>query len=143
MKKVLPFAVAALLIPSVAFARGKPPTAGTHTNHGKAKVQYILHGTLSSFSAFDSGTNGSITIDVLHANRHGRVLDGSSLTFDGMVTDGTRVVLADGVTMVADNDHGIVKVRAPKEPKDVSATDLATILTGMPVRQVIDRGASS
>lgn len=143
MKKVLPFAVAALLIPSVAFARGKPPTAGTHTNHGKAKVQYILHGTLSGFSAFDSGTNGSITIDVLHANRHGRVLDGSSLTFDGMVTDGTRVVLADGVTMVADNDHGIVKVRAPKEPKDVSATDLATILTGMPVRQVIDQGASS
>lgn len=143
MKKVLPFAVAALLIPSVAFARGKPPTAGTHTNHGKAKIQYILHGTLSGFSAFDSGTNGSITIDVLHANRHGRVLDGSSLTFDGMVTDGTRVVLADGVTMVADNDHGIVKVRAPKEPKDVSATDLATILTGMPVRQVIDQGASS
>ena len=38
MKKLLPFVIAALVIPSAALAKGKPPTAGTHTNHGKAKV---------------------------------------------------------------------------------------------------------
>jgi hypothetical protein len=52
-------------------------------------------------------------------------------------------VLHDGVTVIADNDRGVVKVRAPKQPKDISATDLTAILSAMPVRQVIDQGASS
>lgn len=145
MKKFLPFLIAALMIPGVAMAKGKPTTTGSHSNHGKAKVQYILHGQLSGYAAFDSSTstNGSITILVSHANRHGRVLKGSTLTFTGMVTSGSKVVLEDGVTMIADGDNGIVKVRAPKQPKDVSASDLATLLTGMPVRQIIDQGASS
>lgn len=144
MKRVLPFVIAALLIPGVAFAKSSP-TPGTHTNHGKAKVQYILHGQLSLYAPYDSSTsmNGSITILVSHANRHGRVLKGQSLTFDGMVTSSTKVELADGVTAIVDNDNGIVKVRAPKQPKDVSASDLTTLLTGMPVRQIIDQGASS
>jgi hypothetical protein len=143
MKKVLPFAIAALMIPSVAFA--KAPSPKSHTNHGKAKVQYILKGQLSGFTAFDSSTstNGSITITVMHSNRHGRVLKGQSLTFTGMVTSSTKVVLGDGVTVITDGDNGIVKVRAPKQPKDVSASDLATLLTGMPVRQIIDQGSSS
>ena len=38
MKKVLPFVLAALMIPSVALAKGPNPKAGTHPNHGKAKV---------------------------------------------------------------------------------------------------------
>jgi hypothetical protein len=46
-----------------------------------------------------------------------------------MVTSSTKVVLADGVTVITDGDNGIVKVRAPKQPKDVSASDLATLLT--------------
>ena len=142
MKKVLPFLALALLIPGAALAKGKPPT---HTNHGKAKVLYILKGHLSAYTAFDSSTstNGNITIDVTRANRHGRVLKDSSLTFTGMVTSATKVVLHNGVTVIADNDRGIVKVRAPKEPKDISTTDLTTILTGMPVRQIIDQGSSS
>jgi hypothetical protein len=143
MKKVLPFAIAALMIPSVALA--KAPSPKSHTNHGKANVQYILKGQLSVFSAFDSSTstNGSITIMVMHSNRHGRVLKGQSLTFTGMVTSSTKVVLGDGVTVITDGDNGIVKVRAPKQPKDVSASDLTTLLTGMPVRQIIDQGSSS
>jgi len=142
MKKVLPFALAALMIPSVAFA--KAPTKGTHSNKGKAKVQYILHGQLSAFSPFDSATstNGSITIVVSHSNRHGRALKGASLTFP-MVTANTKVVLENGVTVITDGDLGIVKVRAPKEPKDTSAADLTTLLEGMPVRQIIDQGPAS
>ena len=144
MKRILPFVIAALLIPGVALAKSNP-NKGTHPNHGKAKVQYILKGQLSAFTAFDSSTstNGSITITVMHSNRHGRVLKDLSLTFDGMVTSSTKVVLGDGVTVIADNDLGIVKVRAPKQPKDVSGSDLATLLTGMPVRQIIDQGSSS
>jgi hypothetical protein len=136
--------IVALLIPGVALAKPNPDK-GTHSNHGKAKVQYILKGQLSAYSAFDSSTstNGSITITVMHSNRHGRVLKGLSLTFDGMVTSSTKVVLGDGVTVITDNDLGIVKVRAPKQPKDVSGSDLATLLTGMPVRQIIDQGSSS
>jgi hypothetical protein len=144
VKRVLPFVIVALLIPGVALAKPNPDK-GTHSNHGKAKVQYILKGQLSAYSAFDSSTstNGSITITVMHANRHGRVLKGLSLTFDGMVTSSTKVVLGDGVTVITDNDLGIVKVRAPKQPKDVSGSDLATLLIGMPVRQIIDQGSSS
>jgi hypothetical protein len=144
MKKLLPIVIAALMIPSVALAKG-PPSPKSHTNHGKAKVQYILHGTLSTYTAFDSTTsmNGSITITVTHSNRHGRVLKGQSLTFTGMVTSSTKVVLGDGVTMITDSDSGVVKIRAPKQSKDVSASDLATLLTGMPIRQVIDQGSSS
>jgi hypothetical protein len=80
---------------------------------------------------------------VTRANRHGRVLKGSSLTFTGMVTSSTKVVLHNGVTVITDGDRRIVKVRAPKEPKDISATDLTAILTALPVRQIIDQGSSS
>jgi hypothetical protein len=133
VKRVLPFVIVALLIPGVALAKPNP-NKGTHSK-----------GQLSAYSAFDSSTstNGSITITVMHSNRHGRVLKGLSLTFDGMVVSSTKVVLGDGVTVITDNDLGIVKVRAPKQPKDVSGSDLATLLTGMPVRQIIDQGSSS
>jgi hypothetical protein len=142
VKKVLPFAVAALMIPGVALAKG--PQQGTHTNNGKAKVMYVLKGTLSAFSPYNSSTgNGSITIAVTHSNRHGKALVGTSLTFTGMVASNTKVVLPDGITVITDGDRGIVKLRAPKEPRDISASDLAAVLTALPIRQIIDQGASS
>ena len=142
MKKMLPLVLAALIIPSVALAKGPSSHRG---GNGKAKVQYVLKGKLSLFSPFDSATstNGSVTIDVSHANRHGRALKDMSLTFTGMVGSSTKVVLEDGVTLITDGDLGIVKVRAPKEPRDMSGSDLAAILTALPVRQVIDQGAAS
>ena len=54
-----------------------------------------------------------------------------------------RVVLGNGVTVVTDGDQGIVKVRAPKEPRDMSGSDLAAILMALPVRQIIDQGFPS
>lgn len=142
MKKLLPFVIAALVIPGVALAKGKPPTK---TNHGKAKVQYVLKGDLSAFSAFDSSsnTNGSVTILVDSSNRHGKALKGMSLTFTGMVASNTKVVLDNGVTVITDGDQGIVKVRAPKEARNMSGSDLAAILLALPVRQVIDQGTAS
>jgi hypothetical protein len=142
MKKVLPLMIAALLIPGAALAKGPNPATGPNTNHGKANVKYVLKGKLSGYLAYDSSTstNGNITIDVSHANRHGRALKGMSLTFKGEVTSTTKIRLADGVSVIADNDLGIVKVRAPREPKSMSGSDLAAILTALPVRQVIDQG---
>jgi hypothetical protein len=144
MKKVLLLVIFALVIPGAALAKGNP-NKGPHTNHGKAKVKYVLKGTLSGYSAYDSSTdtNGNITIVVNRANRHGRALKGMTLTFTGEVVSATKVKLPDGATLIADNDNGIVKVRAPKEPKSMSGSDLAAILTALPVRQIVDQGPSS
>jgi hypothetical protein len=145
MKRVIPFAIAALLVPSVALAKGPNPNRGPHGNHGKANVLYVLRGTLSGYSAYDSSTstNGSITIDVKGANRHGRALKGMSLTFTGELASTTRVVLHNGVTVIADGDRGLVKIRAPREPRDMSGSDLAAALTALSVRQVVDQGPAS
>jgi hypothetical protein len=140
MKKLLTLVIFGLLIPGTALAQGNPN--GPHGSHGKAKVLYVLKGTLSGYSAYDSATpmNGNITIDVSRANRHGRALKDMSLTFTGQVTSSTRISLADGVTVIADKDLGLVKIRAPREPRDMSGSDLAAILTALPVRQVVDQG---
>ncbi|MGZ4332993.1 MAG: hypothetical protein ACXVRJ_01800 [Gaiellaceae bacterium] len=132
------------MIPGVALAKGNPNPGG-HGNKGKAKVKYVLKGNLSAYTAFDSSTstNGSITIDVTRANRHGRALKGMQLVFTGMVTSNTKISLPDGVTVITDGDRGIVKVRAPREPKSMSGSDLAAILTALPIRQVNDQGSSS
>jgi hypothetical protein len=145
MKKVLPLMIAALLMPGAALAKGPNPPKGLHGDKGKAKVLYVLKGTLSGYSQYDSSSsqNGSITIDVSRANRHGRALKGMSLTFQGEITANTRISLSDGVTVVADNDHGLVKVRAPREPRNMSGSDLAAMLTTSAVRQVVDQGPSS
>jgi hypothetical protein len=145
MTKLVPVVIAALMIPSVALAKPGNPNNGGHTNKGRANVRYVLKGTLSTYTQYDSSssTNGSITITVARANRHGRALKNMTLSFTGMVTSSTKVVLQNGATVVADGDLGIVKIRAPKEPKSMSGADLAAILTGMPVRQIIDQGPAS
>jgi hypothetical protein len=145
MKKVLPLMIAALLVPSAALAKGPNGGQGTHPNHGKAKVLYVLRGTLSGYSAYDSATpmNGNITIKVNGANRHGSALKTMTLTFKGQITSTTRISLPDGVTVINDQDNGLVKIRAPREPRSMSGADLAAILTALPVRQVVDQGPAS
>ena len=145
MKKVLPFLIAALMIPGVALAKGPTSGNGPSGTHGKAKVLYVLKGNLSAYQAYDSttSTNGSITIDVKRANRHGWALKGMQLQFTGMVTSNTKISLPDGVTVITDGDRGIVKVRAPREPRSMSGADLAAILTALPVKQVVDQGSAS
>lgn len=143
MKKVLLLAVMALAIPSVALAAKPPhPSQGGPGLHGKAapKVMYVLKGTLSAYSAFDSGTNtnGSITIAVTHANHHGKALVGQTLTFP--VGSATKVVLENGATTITDGDLGIVKIKAAK---NIAAADLATTLQATNAFQVIDQGPAS
>jgi len=136
MKKALILVLAALAIPSVALA-AKPAAQG---GKGAPKVTYVLKGTLSGYTAYDSSTstNGSITILVSHANYHGRALKGQTLTFP--VGPNTKVTLDNGVTAITDGDTGIVTVRAPKK---IAPADLASTLQTYTARHIIDQGTSS
>jgi hypothetical protein len=147
MKKVLPFALAALMIPGVALAKGPKPNKGTHTNHGKAKVMYVLKGSVYAYTAYDAttSTSGSITIDVNHSNRHGKLLVGQTVT----VTLGanSKVLMENGVTSIAaaqPGDSGMVKVGAPRMAfNGATSTTLLAALADQPAHMVIDWGASS
>lgn len=114
MKKlIVALAVAtALAIPtSVAFAKGPPLTRGK----SNPKVMYVLKGTFSTFQAATANGNGSISITVSHANRHGKnltkLLSNDTLTF--AVASNTRITFANGTTSLADGTKGMVKFRAP------------------------------
>lgn len=146
MKKVLPFALAALLIPSVALAKGPNPNAGTHGNHGKAVVMYVLKGTVYG-SAYDSTTNtaGSVTITVTHSNRHGKLLVGQTIPIP--LDANSKVVLENGATALASTapgDQGMVKIRAPKMAfKGATSVALQSAMQNRPAHMVIDMGATS
>lgn len=147
MKKVVPFVLAALMIPSVALAKGPSPKAGTHTNHGKAKVMYVLKGMIYAYTAYDSSTNtpGSITIDVNHSNRHGKLLVGQTITIS--LGANTKIELENGVTSIAaaqPGDLGKVKVRASRLAfKSATLTDLQAALLNQPAHMVTDWGPAS
>ena len=136
MRKLTFLLVVALAIPTTAaLAKGKPSSPGKSA----PKVQYILEGTLSGYTPYDSttSTNGSITIVVNRSNRHGKALKGLTLTFTSEVTASTKVQLHDGATTIADTDRGIVKVRALKR---IDPSALQSTLESTPVRQIIDQG---
>lgn len=147
MKKVLPFVIAALMIPSVAFAKGPNPNAGTHTNHGKAKVMYVLKGMIYAYNAYDSTTStpGSITIDVNHSNRHGKLLVGQTVTVS--LGANSTVLMENGVTSIAatqPGDLGMVKIRAPRMAfKGATSVALQSAMQNQPAHQVIDWGPAS
>ncbi len=132
MKKALILVIAALALPTVALAA--KPAHG----HGKPPmVTYVLHGTLSAYTAYDASTstNGSITILVKHANKHGYVLKGQSLTF--AVDAKTKLHLAVGLTTVTDGDRGGISLRAPRK---IAAADLVATLQLSPARHIHDNG---
>lgn len=138
MKKGILLAVVAALMVTPAAAMA---------NHGKGgksapKVMYVLHGKLSAYTPYDNSiygpTPGSITIDITHANRHGRALKHMTLTFP--VAPTTKISLENGVSAIADGDMGIVKIKAPKR---IAAADLAATLQAITARQIIDKGPSS
>jgi len=148
VRKLLPLAIVALMIPSVALAKGKPPTAGTHTNHGKANVMYVLRGMVYAYTPYDSTTqtNGSVTIDVKSSNRHGKLLKGETGV---LITVGpnTKIELRNGVTSIAaasPGDLGTVKVRAPRLAfKSATLTDVETALLNHAAHMVTDWGPAS
>jgi hypothetical protein len=100
-----------------------------------------------AYTAYDSSTNtpGSITIDVNHSNRHGKLLVGQTITIT--IGANTKVLLTNGVTSIAaaqPGDNGMVKVRASRLAfKSATLTDLQNALQNQPAHQVIDWGPAS
>ena len=129
MKKALVLLVAAMALPtSVAFAKPSHPAQG-----GKSapKVQYILKGTLSAYTAYDSttSTNGTITIAVKHANYHGKLLKNQSLTFT--LTANSKVTFRHKSSLATDTAtaKGVIVVRAPKKISGDLVTGLPAAAT--------------
>jgi hypothetical protein len=147
MKRVLPFLIAALMIPSVALAKGPNPNKGTHPNRGKAKVMYVLKGMIYAYSGYNSQTStaGSITIDVKHSNRHGKLLVGQTITLT--VGPKTKTLLKNGVSSVATGkpgDRGMIKIRASRLAfKTATLADVQNALQNQPARMVTDWGPAS
>jgi hypothetical protein len=98
------------------------------------KVMYVLRGTLSKYTAANGAVNGSISITVKSSNFDS---DPSfkTTTLKFAVSSSTKIVLHDGKP-IADNDKGIVKVRATKH-------STAATLQTLTAFQVIDQGAST
>jgi hypothetical protein len=149
MRKVLlPLAIAALMIPGVALAKGPNPHSGTHSNHGKAKVMYVLKGVLSGYTAYTPAANGNPAVDgqisilVQHSNRHGKLLVGQQQPIVIDIGQNTKVNLANGLTQIAPSgDYGMVKLRASKLAfKSATLNDLLAALTGQPAHMVTDWG---
>jgi len=136
MKKALILVIAGLMVPGVALAA----TKSAHGPKKPAQVTYVLKGTLSNYTAYDSVTpaNGSITILVQHGNKHAKSLKGQTLTFP--VDANTTITLADGVTAITNGDSGIVKVRAAK---NIPAADLAATLQAQAAKKIVDQGVKS
>jgi len=147
MKRFLPFVIAALMIPGVALAKGKPPSAGPHGNHGKANVMYVLKGDIYAYQAYDSATqtNGFISIDVKHSNRHGRLLVGQTIQI--VVGPNTKINLENGVASIAASqpgDLGMVKVRSPRLAfKSATLSDVQNALLNHSAHMVTDWGPAS
>lgn len=127
MKKVLPFLVAALLVPGAALAKG--PQNGAHPNQsGKKKnVMYVLKGLLCNYQAYGSvaaGQDGSISMLVQHSNRHGKLLKSTDTTCEAAMADNTlvtvavgqntKILLKNGVTTPLENDRVAVLVRSTR-----------------------------
>ena len=120
-------ALAALVIPAAALAT-KPPHP---TTPATPTISYILHGTLTAYTAANGNTPGSVTISVKSAvsggNHVAKALKGHSYTL--VVTSTTKVTLHKGSFTA--NDKGTVKFQAKKGLTDA---------TGQTATQVLDQG---
>jgi hypothetical protein len=139
MRRLPVFLALALAVPSVALAAKPPAPGNSQESHGKApQVMYVLKGTLTAYTAANGATNGSVSLLVKSANRHGASLKDQTLTF--AVSSTTKVVTPEGAALTL-NDKGVVKVRGPKK---LGPTDsLATVLQARTAFQVIDQGPAS
>ncbi len=125
-KLLIPVAALALAVPAVALA-AKP----TQPGKSAPKVQYVLKGTLTSFTASTGGANGSITFTITQSNHQRAALKDKALTL--LVTPATKVVLDTDGAMNA-GETVVVQVREAKR-----TTDALTLLNGKNARHVIDQ----
>jgi hypothetical protein len=115
-------------------AKTETTTTTTASTHAKTpKVLYVLRGKLSRYTPANGTTNGSISITVNGSNFDSKTLKTQTLVFP--VSSSTKVVLHAGKA-IADNDKGIVKVKAAKH---TASADLQKLTA----TQIVDQGASA
>jgi hypothetical protein len=144
--KIFPIAALALTgIPAGALAAAPShPTTPASTNANahatttaatargaSMKVQFVLRGTLSNYTAANGTTNGTATLTVKHSNFESKSLKGLALVF--VVTSNTKVVLHESAA-IANGDNAVIKLRAAKNN---------STWTGLTAGQIIDQGAPS
>jgi hypothetical protein len=132
---VLAAAVAALGFSAAVFAappagKGKPTTTPASTNAAKPSVMYVLHGSITAYTAVNGTTNGSVSITVKSSNHHAAALKGQTITF--VLSSSTNVV---GTPTVGHN--ATLKWRGTKTP-----TGQAPAMPGAAL-QLIDQGSAS
>src|SRR5689334_19488285 len=81
----LALAAAALMVPA-AFAtqpagKGKPATTPASTNAAAPTVMFILHGTITAYTAVNGSTNGAVSLKVSSSNHVATSLKGMTLNF--------------------------------------------------------------
>ena len=139
-KIALIIGLALAVVPAVAFAAKPshpvtPASTNANTTQGKsaaAKVQFVVHGSLSGYTAATSTSPGTISIMVKSSNLDSKTLKAMSVPLVFTVSSGTKIVLHDGKLISPTGDNGIVKFRAAKNN---------TTWTGLTATQVIDQGA--
>jgi hypothetical protein len=132
---VLMVAVAALGFSAAVFAapptgKGKPATTPASTNAAHPSVMYVLHGTITAYTAVVGTTNGSVSLTVTGSNHHAAALKGQTIAF--VLSPSTDVV---GTPTVGHN--ATLKWRGTKTP-----TGTAPAMPGA-ARQLIDQGSAS
>jgi hypothetical protein len=126
MSKVLIVLALALAVPALAIA-AQPAQPGKSA----PKVQYVLKGTLTSFTPSTGDTDGSITFMITKSNHHGATLKDQSLML--LIKPSTKVVFdTDGE--LTPEETVVVKVRELRR-----TTDALALLTGKNARQVVDQ----
>jgi hypothetical protein len=134
MKKAIVLAVAVLALPTSVALAAKPshPTQGAKSN---PIVQYVLKGTLTSYTPATDQAEGSVTIDVAHSNFH------SSLKNQHMefaTTMKTHITFPNGATTLTTPAKGVLKFKAPLHRKG-DTTLVATLTTNAKALHIIDQ----
>ena len=131
-------ALALVAVPAGALA-AKPATHPTHpthpttpaaTNAAKPTVTFVLHGTLTGYTAVNGTTNGSVSLTISGSNHVAKSLQKQTLTF--VIAPAAKVQLHNGAP-IAVGDRAVVKVRATK-------ASAASLQSASSIAQLLDQG---
>jgi hypothetical protein len=114
---------------------GASSKASANATANAAKVTFVVHGTVTAYTAASGATNGAISITFKSSNFESALLKAAAQPLTFVVGSSTDVVLHGGKA-VASGDKAIVKVRAAKT---ATVATLATITAS----QILDQGKSS
>lgn len=119
--------------PATTFMTSTTTTTSSPNMNGKsAKVLFVVHGTVTAYTAANGSTNGSISLTFKSSNHESSLLKAATQPLTFVVSSATKVVLDDGKP-VASGDHVLVKLRAAKNAPVATLEATASF-------QIVDQG---